>query len=99
MLAAVTVQARVAAAGRRAEDQVRANLRALRLARGWSRDHVGTLVALAGSTVSAHESGYRKLRADHLPVYAAAFGVRPAELFDPRAVELAALRAAFGATR
>jgi DNA-binding XRE family transcriptional regulator len=83
----------------RADVQVRTNLRRLRMARGWSRENVGARIGLAASTVSAHEKGARQLKADWLPVYAAAFGVRVHDLFDPNVVEIAATRTAVGGTR
>ncbi|CAB4126968.1 HTH_XRE domain containing protein [uncultured Caudovirales phage] len=50
-------------------------IRELRLARGWSAEHLGQVVGMAGPTVTRLETGARRLKLDQARKFAAAFGV------------------------
>jgi transcriptional regulator with XRE-family HTH domain len=57
------------------ENEFPNRIRELRLARGWSADHLGQLVTMAGPTVTRLETGARRLKLDQARKFALAFGV------------------------
>jgi transcriptional regulator with XRE-family HTH domain len=67
----------------RADELVRARLRALRLERGLSQEEVAERAGMAASTLSRLESGSRRLALDHLTPLAGALGVEVGDLLAP----------------
>ncbi|WP_305789247.1 helix-turn-helix domain-containing protein [Symbioplanes lichenis] len=62
---------------------VRARLRTLRLARGWSLDDLATRSHLSPSTLSRLETGHRRIGLDQLTALARTLGVSLDELVRP----------------
>lgn len=58
------------------------NVRAERARRGWKQSDLGDRLGWAVSTVSAVETGRRKLAVDDLPALCRAFGIPLAKLLD-----------------
>ena len=60
------------------------NVRGLREAKDWSQDKLGELADLRQAHISEIESGLTNLTLDNLQGVAAALGVQPMDLLNPR---------------
>src|ERR1700760_3468582 len=71
---------------------IRARIRGLRLARGWSLDALAARCALSASTLSRIETGHRRISVDQLVPIARALGTTLDQLVESSADEDVVIR-------